>query len=68
MLVAYRAGHRAVFLHGFTKRERESIGGDELLTLREIGAAWLTADAGRIARAIEEGVSREVTGDGEEAT
>ena len=44
MLVAYRAGQRAVFLYGFAKRERENIEADELLTLREIGAAWLAAD------------------------
>lgn len=44
MLVAYRAGERAVFLYGFAKRERENIDPDELLTLREIGAAWLASD------------------------
>ena len=39
MLIAYRAGDRAVFLYGFAKRERENIDVDELLTLREVGAA-----------------------------
>jgi hypothetical protein len=67
LLLAYRSGHRAVFLYGFAKRERENIDADELLTLREIGAAWLAADAGRIARAIEEGVLQEVADDGEGA-
>ena len=38
MLVAYRAGTRAVFLYAFAKNERENIGPDELLTWREIGA------------------------------
>ena len=38
MLIAYRAGDRAVFLYGFAKRERENVDADELLTLREIGA------------------------------
>src|SRR5690349_3345079 len=61
MLVAYRTGHRAVFLYGFAKRERENIDEDELLTLREIGAAWLAADTTRIAQAIKEGVLQEVT-------
>jgi hypothetical protein len=56
MLVAYRAGHRAVFLYGFAKRERENIDPDELVTLREIGAAWLAADARQIARALTEDV------------
>lgn len=61
MLVAYRAGDRAVFLYGFAKNERQSIGPDELLTLREIGAAWLKADDEKIAKAIEEKVLQEVT-------
>jgi hypothetical protein len=38
ILVAYRAGARAVFLYAFAKNERENIGSDELLTWREIGA------------------------------
>lgn len=41
MLVAYRAGTRAVFLYAFAKNERENIDPGELLTLREIGpAGW----------------------------
>jgi hypothetical protein len=68
MLIAYRAGDRAVFLYGFAKRERENIDPDELLTLREIGAAWLAADARRIAQALEEEVLQELTDDEEEAT
>lgn len=63
MLVAYRAGERAVFLYGFAKRERENIDPDELLTLREIGAAWLTADERHIGQAIEEGLLQEVGDD-----
>ncbi len=66
MLVAYRAGERAVFLYGFAKRERENIDPDELLTLREIGAAWLTADERHIRQAIEEGLLQEVRDDGDE--
>ena len=65
MLVAYRAGDRAVFLYGFAKNERENIGPDELLTLREIGAAWLAADDKRIAGAIEDGALQEVKNDEE---
>lgn len=66
MLVAYRAGARAVFLYAFAKNERENIDPDELLTLREIGALWLAADAGRIAKALEEGILQEVTNGNEE--
>ena len=39
VLIAYRAGHRAMFVYGFPKRERENIEPDELRTLREIAAA-----------------------------
>lgn len=52
VLIAYRAGHRAVFLYGFAKRERENIEADELLTLRKIAAGWLAADAKKIAEAL----------------
>ena len=68
MLVAYRVGQRAVFLFGFAKRERENIDADELLTLREIGAAWLAADPSRIMQAVEEGALQEVTDDEKEAS
>jgi hypothetical protein len=61
MLVAYPAGERAVLLYGFAKRERENVSPDEVLTLREIDAAWLAADARRMAQAITEGPSQEVT-------
>ncbi len=52
MLVAYRAQDRAVFLYGFAKNEQENIGSSELISLREIAAAWLDADADGIAGAI----------------
>lgn len=60
MLIAYRAGDRAVFLYGFAKRERENIEPDELLTLREIGAAWLRTDDRSLAQALDEGALQEV--------
>ncbi len=63
VLLAYRARHRAIFLYGFAKRERENIGPDELLTLQEIGAAWLAADERRIARALEEAALQEIADD-----
>src|SRR5215813_5693334 len=60
MLIAYRAGARAVFLYAFAKNERENVAPDELLTLREVGASWLAADAQQIAHALEEGILEEV--------
>ena len=53
MLVAYRARGRAVFLYGFAKNEQENVGSDELLSLREIAAAWLNADADQMTNAIK---------------
>ena len=66
MLIAYRAGTRAVFLYAFAKNERENIDPDELLTLREIGATWLAADAQRIVQALEAEILQEVTNDEEQ--
>lgn len=60
MLVAFRFNARAVFLYGFAKNERENIDSDELATLREIAAAWLSADTGQIERAAAEGVLQEL--------
>lgn len=65
-LIAYRAGRRAVFLYAFGKNERDNIDPDELRTLREIGASWLSADGARIARALDEGILQEVAGDEQE--
>jgi alpha/beta hydrolase fold len=45
------------------KNECDNIDPDELLTLREIGAAWLAADAQHIAQAIERGILQEVDND-----
>jgi hypothetical protein len=61
VLIAYRAGHRAVFVYGFAKRERENIEPDELITLREIAAAWLRADPKAIAQGFKDGALKDVT-------
>lgn len=55
MLIAFRAAHRAVFLFGFAKSEQENIDKHELVTLKEIAAVWLEADATKIEREIAEG-------------
>ena len=64
-LVAYRAQDRAVFLYGFAKNERENIGPEQLLSLREIAAAWLSADASKITQALDDGALQEVQDDEE---
>jgi hypothetical protein len=60
MIVAYREGNRAVFLYSFAKSEQENIEPDELLTLREIGAAWLAADEAMLAKSLSDGTVQEV--------
>jgi hypothetical protein len=64
-LIAFRAGDRAVFLYAFAKNERENIEAAELLTLREIGAGWLAADARLIQQALADGILQEVTDGGQ---
>jgi hypothetical protein len=63
VLIAYRTGHRAVFLYGFAKRERDNIEPDELLTLREVAAAWLAASMKQITEALNQGALKEVAYD-----
>ena len=63
MLVAYRAQGRAVFLYGFAKSEQDNIEPDEMLSLREIAAAWLDADTERVAAAIKAKELQEVEHD-----
>lgn len=65
LLIAYRIGNRAVFLYGFAKHERDNINPEELLTLRDIGQAWLAADADGIDRALADGLLQEVRYDDE---
>jgi hypothetical protein len=65
MMVAYRVKHRAVFLLGFAKNERENIEDNELLSLREIAERWLAADGTRIQKEIELGNLQEINHDEE---
>lgn len=65
MIVGYRVKDRAVFLLGFAKNERENIEDNELLSLREIAARWLAADAARIQKELELGNLQEVNHDEE---
>jgi hypothetical protein len=60
MLIAFRAAHRAVFLFGFAKNERDNITADELESLRKVAALWLVADAAKVEQAIAEGFLVEV--------
>lgn len=59
-MLAYRSRHRAVFLFGFAKSERDNIASDELAGLREIGAAWLAGTDAALAEAVDDGRPMEV--------
>lgn len=59
-LLAFRSKERAIFLYGFAKSERDNIKDDELMTLQEIAASWLAADAKQIETAIAHGILQEV--------
>ena len=67
VLMAYRPGTLAVFLHGFAKNERDNVDDDELATLRDIARGWLQADAPALARAVADRIIEE-TDYGEEET
>jgi putative transcriptional regulator len=54
-------------VYGFAKSRRENLGPDELQSAREIGAVWLSANAQRIARGVQEGELEEVVDENEEA-
>jgi len=61
MVIAFRRVHRAVFIYGFAKNERDNIAPDELKSLREIAAGFLEADEAKLAQAISDGTLAEVT-------
>ena len=63
VLTAYRRGNRAIFLYGFAKSERENIDDDELASLQDIAAGWLTANDAKLARAIADGFVQEIDND-----
>lgn len=60
LLIGFRSRHRAVFLFGFAKNERDNVDADELATLRDIAAIWLAANDAPVARAIADGILTEV--------
>lgn len=60
IVAAYRAADRAVILLGFAKNERENIGPDELISLRQIASGWLKASEAVITAALEAGSLQEV--------
>ena len=62
-LIVYRAGLRAIFVHGFAKNEKDNIGRDELAALKKLAAELLAYREETIARAVASGALLEVNCD-----
>ena len=60
-LIVFRAGARAIFVHGFAKNENDNIQQDELAALKKLAAELLAYDDKTIARVVASGVLVEVT-------
>ena len=60
MMILYRRGTRAVFVHGFAKNERANITQDELATLKELASQILAYDDRALAQAVAFGTLIEV--------
>ena len=59
-LLAYGAGDRYVFLHGFAKNARENISGEEKRALQFAGRVFLGLSGSDFANALRSGVLLEV--------
>lgn len=59
-LIVFKAGTRAIFVHGFAKNEKDNIGKDELIALRKLAAELLAYDDKTFARVLASGVLVEV--------
>jgi hypothetical protein len=65
-IVAYRAGSKAFFLHGFAKSDRDNIGEDELIALKKFGRRLLAADVQTLKGMFDDGSLQEVGDEKEE--
>jgi hypothetical protein len=65
-IIAFRAGSKAFFLHGFAKSDRDNIGEDELIALKKFGTRLLTVDAQTLNGMFDDGSLKEVDDDKEE--
>lgn len=66
IVIAYRRGRRAVFLHGFAKSRKDNVRDDELEALREIGGMLLAASEDELEHMIADDRLMEVTYDDED--
>jgi hypothetical protein len=65
-LIAYRAGHCAVFLFGFAKSERENVAPDQLAELKVLASGFLRQDENEFMNHVAEGRLQEVRYDEED--
>ena len=63
LIILFRAGERAFFVHGFAKNEQDNIRDDELAAFKMLAAEMLAYDDAAIAKAITNGTLTEVKGD-----
>jgi len=52
VVILYRRGARAFFVHGFAKSERANISQDELAALKELATEMLAYNEGEITKAV----------------
>ena len=63
VLIVFRVGKRAFFIHGFAKGDKDNVERDELVALKKLAAVWLAYDDRTIARVIAMGALVEVACD-----
>ena len=63
MIILFRAGARAFFVHGFAKNDQDNIRDDELAAFKMLAAELAGYDDAALATAIEAGVFMEVMDD-----
>ena len=59
-IVAHRAGHRLVFLHGFAKNAKDNITKKEKEALHKLGDAYMGLPDAQLTRMAREGVILEI--------
>jgi hypothetical protein len=64
VLILYRAGERAVFVHGFAKSDQDNIGDDDLERLRALAGEFLGYDTKQVGMLVDAGAWVKVHCDG----
>jgi hypothetical protein len=65
-IIAYRLGHRTIFIFGLAKNDRENFTENELESARDIGKIWIPASEEQIALGVQDGQLIEVQNDKED--